>query len=114
MNEEKKTFGYFMKEIGRWIYKLRSVILAVPVVIAAIKLAKYNMEQLPEEVGFHLLSSGEFAISLSRSTAVLAPLAVTVFCLLMMFCSRRVLYPWLVSIFSLVLPVIFLVTNLYF
>ena len=103
-----------MKEIGRWIYKLRSVILAIPVVIAAIKLAKYNMEQLPEEVGFHLLSSGEFAISLSRSTAVLAPLAVTVFCLLMMFCSRRVLYPWLVSIFSLVLPVIFLVTNLYF
>lgn len=114
MNEEKKTFGYVMKEIGRWIYKLRSVILAIPVVIAAIKLAKYNMEQLPEEVGFHLLSSGEFAISLSRSTAVLAPLAVTVFCLLMMFCSRRVLYPWLVSIFSLVLPVIFLVTNLYF
>ena len=114
MNEEKKTFGYVMKEIGRWIYKLRSVILAIPVVIASIKLAMHNMEQLPEEVGFHLLSSGEFAISLSRNTAVLAPLAVTVFCLLMMFCYRRVLYPWLVSIFSLVLPIIFLVTNLYF
>ena len=114
MNEEKKTFGYVMKEIGRWIYKLRSVILAIPVVIVAIKLARYNMEQLPEEVGFHLMSSGEFAMYLSRSTAVLAPLAVTAFCLLMMFCSRRVLYPWLVSIFSLVLPIIFLVTNLYF
>lgn len=114
MNEKKKTFGYVMKEIGRWIYKLRSVILSIPVIVAAGILAKHNMEQLPEEVGFHLLSSGEFAMTLSRTTAVLAPLVVTVFCLLMTLCSRRVLYPWLVSLFSLVLPIILLVTNLYF
>ena len=114
MSKEKKTFGYVIKEIGRWIYKLRSVILAIPVAVLAGMLAKYNMEQLPEEVGFHLLSSGEFAMTISRTNAVLGPLVVTVFCLLMMCCSRRVLYPWLVSLFSLVLPIILLVTNQYF
>lgn len=112
MSENKKTFGYVMKEIGRWIYKLRSVLLAIPVAVAAIVLAVRNAAQLPEEVGINLLSSGEFEMMVSRNVAVLVPLVVTVFCLLMMFCSRRVLYPWLISIFTLVLPFVLLLTNM--
>ena len=113
MSENKNTFGSVMKEIGRWIYKLRSVLLAIPVAVGAIILAVRNMAQLPEEVGINMLASGEFQMTISRSTAVLVPLVVTVFCLLLMFCSRKVLYPWLISLFSLVLPIVLMLTNMF-
>ncbi len=112
MSENKKTFGAVMKEIGRWIYKLRSVLLAIPVAVCAIILAVRNMAQLPEQVGINLLASGEFQMMIGRPVAVLVPMVVTVFCLLLMFCSRKVLYPWLISLFSLVLPYVLLLTNM--
>ena len=112
MSGNKKSFGSVMKEIGRWIYKLRSVILAIPVAVCAIVLAVKNMAQLPEEVGINLLATGEFQMMIDRPVAVLVPLVVTVFCLLLMFCSRKILYPWLISIFSLVLPFVLLLTNM--
>jgi hypothetical protein len=30
-----------------------------------------------------------------------------------MFVSRKTLYPWLISIFSLIIPVLLLITNMY-
>lgn len=98
--------------VGVWTYKLRSLFLAIPVAAAALVLAAYNMNNLPEEVGFSLLTSGEYAYTISRGTAVCIPLLITGLCLLLMFCSRRVVYPWLISIFSLVLPVLIMVTTL--
>ena len=113
MSEKKHTFGSVMREIGRWIYKLRGVLLALPVLAAAIYLAVRNNRLLPEEVGLNLLASGEFQMTISHTIAVFAPLVVTVFCVLMMLCSRKMLYPWLISIFSLVLPFILLLTNMF-
>ena len=95
------------------IYRLRSVFLAIPVVYYALKLAAYNMEHLPEKVGINLQSTGEFAVYLSRSTAVMGPLVLTAGCLVMMFFSRKAMYPWAVSIFTLLLPLLLLVSNLY-
>ena len=43
---------------------------------------------------------------------IIVCLAVTALCLLMMFISRRTIYPWLISIFSLVLPILLIVTNM--
>lgn len=96
---------------GSWAYKLRSILLSVPVLIAAIWLAIYNSTQLPEIVGLDLQASGEYGMLIDRSVAVLGPLAVTLVCLLMVFCSRRVVYPWLISVFSLILPVFILLSN---
>ncbi len=116
MSENKNSgwvrFKEVMVAIGRWIYKLRGVLLAIPVAVAAILLAMKNMQNLPEEVGLNLLATGEFQLTIARNFAVLIPLVVTLFCLLMMFCSRKVLYPWLISIFTLVLPFILLLTNM--
>ena len=95
------------------IYRLRSVFLAIPVAYYALKLAAYNGEHLPEEVGLNLLSSGEFAVMISRELAVMGPLAVTGACLVLMLTSRKALYPWAFSIFTLILPVLLLVSNLY-
>lgn len=95
------------------IYRLRSVFLALPVVYYALKLAAYNSSHLPEEVGVNLQSTGEFAMTISRELAVTTPLAVTGACLILMFTSRKALYPWAVSIFTLILPILLLVSNLY-
>jgi len=95
------------------IYRLRSVFLAVPVVWYALKLAAYNGKHLPEEVGINLLSTGEFALTISRELAVMGPLVVTGACLVLMATSRKALYPWAVSIFTLILPILLLVSNLY-
>lgn len=108
----KKTVGV-LKSVGKWIYKLRSVILAIPVVAGAVALAIHNLVTLPDMVGINLLATGEYAYTVGKSVAVLVPLALTAVCLLLMFCSRRVLYPWLISLFSLILPVLIMITNLF-
>lgn len=95
------------------IYRLRAVFMAIPVVYYALKLAAYNSKNLPEKVGVVLQSSGEFAYTISRELAVLSPMVITGCCLVMMFCSRKAIYPWAVSIFTLVLPLLLLVSNIY-
>jgi hypothetical protein len=87
--------------------------MAVPVALVALRLAAWNMVKLPEEVGINLLASGEYQYMISRGLAVMGPLVVTAVCLLMMLLSRRTIYPWLISIFSLVLPLLIWVTNVF-
>lgn len=102
-----------INKIGMVLFRLRKLVLAAPVVYYALKLASRNMEQLPEQVGLNLQSTGEFATTISRSLAVMGPLGLTAGCLLMMFCSRKALYPWAISVFTLALPVLLLLSNLY-
>ena len=99
--------------IGTVLFRLRKVVLAAPVVYGALKLAFYNRAHLPEQVGINLLSSGEFSQMMSRDIAVMGPLGLTVACLLLMFCSRKAMYPWAISVFTLTLPLLILVSNLY-
>lgn len=99
------------QEIYRWIYRLRSILLALPVIVTSVVLAVYSNAKLPEYVGLNMQASGEYAMVISRSVAVMGPLALTVLCLLLMFCSKKVLYPWLISVFSLALPLLFLFTS---
>ena len=108
-----RIVGKVLATIGRWIVHLRGIWMAIPVAYAAMKLAMYSRENLPEQVGINLLETGEFAQYISRDTAVTGCLAVTAACLLLMFLSRRALYPWLISIFSLVLPILLLITNVF-
>ena len=99
--------------IGVWLYRLRKPVMAAPVIYYALKLASYNMEHLPEEVGINLQSTGEFAQTITRNMAVMGPFALTVACLLLMFCSRKAMYSWAISIFSLALPLLLLLSNVY-
>ena len=101
----------FFKIVGSYLFSIRKPIMAVPVVLAALRLAQYNATKLPEQVGLDLQATGEYAFMISRNAAVLGPLAVTALCLVLMFLSRRTVYPWVISIFSLVLPVLIFVTN---
>lgn len=110
--------GYFFGCVGRviiriskFINKMRKVILAVPVAVAAVMLGIHNQANLPPIVGLDLQNNGEFSIKIIREIAVLGPVAITAACLLLMFVSRRTLTPWFVSLISLLLPLLILVTN---
>ena len=98
---------------GAWTFKLRSILLAIPVTVIAIILAVQNVGRLPAEVGIGMQATGEYSMVISRGLAVLGPFAITTFCQLMMFCSKRVVYPWLISIFSLSLPILLWITNVF-
>ena len=111
--EVLKKIGRVLAVIGKWIFRLRGFFMAIPVALAALYLASQNMERLPEEVGINLLANGQYEYLISRGLAVLVPLIVTGVCLLMMWLSRRTIYPWIISIFSLVLPWLIYITNVF-
>jgi len=87
--------------------------LAIPVLFGAVILAIVNAIKLPTEVGINLLADGEYAFMVHKLVAVSAPLLVTAICLLLMFCSKKVVYPFLISLFSLALPLLILLINVF-
>lgn len=95
------------------VYRLRAIFLAIPVLIVAFRLAAYNSEHLPLLVGLNLQTTGEFAKTISRQTAVTMPLMLTGGCLALTVLSKKTIYPWLISVFSLAIPVLLLITNMY-
>lgn len=105
--------GEVLEVIVNLIYKLRKVFMAVPVVYYAIRLARYNAANLPSVVGINLQANGAFAQTLTRQMAVMGPLGITAACLVLMFLSRKSIYPWAVSIFSLAIPILLLLSNRY-
>ena len=116
LQSDASVWGKIKRIVGiivMLIYRLRGIFLAIPVAWYALKLAAYNGTHLPEEVGINLQSSGEFAMTVSRELAVMGPLAVTAACLVLMLTSRKALYPWAISIFTLILPILILLSNLY-
>lgn len=105
--------GDIMSLIGLWLWRLRKFFLAIPIVWLAIYFAQMNYSLLPEMVGIDLQTTGEYARMITREAAVYGPLAVTAVCLLMMFLSRKTLYPWLICLFSMALPILVLITNIF-
>lgn len=100
-------------EFSKLIFKLRSLILSIPVAVLAVALAMRNMIELPGEVGLFMQANGEYEYIMAKGLAVLGPLIITGVCLLMTFTSKKVLFPWLISLFSLVIPLMFWVTNVF-
>ena len=113
MKKDKQLNRSNAKEIWEWAYNLRAVLLSIPVIIGAIVLAILNISRLPDQVGLDMLAVGEFQVTVAKGIAVMAPLALTTVCLLLVFCSKKVLYPWLISVFSLVLPVVLWLSNMF-
>ncbi|MBE6934643.1 MAG: hypothetical protein E7462_06330 [Ruminococcaceae bacterium] len=111
---------WFQRVTGKisyaWNYvsRFRKLFLAAPVATIAVVLAIQNMIKLPVLVGFDLQPNGEFGFEILRIIAVLIPLLITAICLLLVFISKRTLTPWLVSVFSLALPLLILVTNTFY
>ncbi len=99
--------------VWKYIVKLRKIFLAVPVALAALWLAKVNMDRLPEQVGLNLQTDGSFELMISREWACGILLLITLICIVLMCCSKRVLTPWMVSIITLILPMLIWITNIF-
>lgn len=106
----KKAFN-IIKKICSWIYRFRGPLLSAPVAIAAIYLAVKSNQNLPDLVGINLQETGAFSKMISKEAAVWIPLGITGGCLVMTCCSRRVVYPWLIALFTLIVPLLLLLTN---
>ena len=115
---EKADKGYRKLKAGwtvasPWIWRMRKVLFAIPVVYLALYFARLNWNVLPEQVGLNLQTSGEYAKYISKELAVYAPMGVTGGCLTMMFLSRRTVFPWMICMLSMLLPLLILVTNIF-
>ncbi len=105
--------GHGILRVWRYAVRFKKVILAVPVIWGTVWLAVENITRLPDNVGLGLQTDGTFSMMLPKVLAILGPVAVTALCLLLMFCSKRTLTPWLVSLFSLVFPILLWIINAY-
>lgn len=115
---EKAEKGYrkasaVWKKAWPWIWQARKLLLAVPVVYLMLYFARLNWNVLPEQVGLNLQTSGEYAKYITRELAVYGPMGVTGGCLAMMFLSRKTVYPWMICMFSMLLPMLILLTNIF-
>lgn len=109
--EERPGENKFYRLIRKWGFQIRTVLMTLPVAVIAVLEAIWNTAALPAKVGFDLQSNGQFASTVPKIAAVVGPLAVTASCLLLVYCSKRTVYPWLISIFSLALPLVILLIN---
>ena len=103
-----------MASVGKVLYHLRKVFMAIPVVMLGLKVFVYAKEKLPQEVGILLLEDGNYKYLLERGAALNVCMALTGACLLLMFLSRKIVYPWIISLFSLVLPLFLVFSNVMF
>lgn len=122
------------RNLWKYVFWFRSVILAAPMAVAAVILAARNMSRLPEEISYtkilfftenmkkiprflRVLFSEEaenvlfdvFVMSqdfLSRNQAVFMPLALTAVCIVLMIFSKRMMYPFLIGLMTLALPIV--------
>lgn len=113
-----KVAGNSLYKIGVYMYRLRSILLAAPVAAVALILAMQNMQRLPESVEITKLAFNPEAPNalfgflelttdfITRDMAVFGPAMITAVCLVMMMCSKRTLYPFIISVFSLCLPLV--------
>lgn len=123
VQEKKSPFAKAKTAVGKtnsvinfilvWLFRLRKFVMAAPIVYYALKIAEYNREHLPEQVGLNLQATGEFAQTISRNLAVMGPLGLTLGCLVLMFFSRKATYSWAIAAFSLALPILLLLSNVY-
>lgn len=112
--EKNLEGGSFQKAFGgviMFFYRARKIVMAAPVAIYAFYLAYQNSIKLPSEVGIFLQNNGNFLRMVDRGTAVVFPLLVTLGCLTLMMFSRKAMYAWAISIFTLALPVLILLSN---
>ena len=111
--------------LGSYLFKLRAVFMAIPVAVIAVIQAMINMERLPDTLEYTMLGIDFNATQtlfgpvvmnveqIGRELAVMGPLVLTAACLLFTIFSKRTLFPWIISIFTLLIPTLLYLTTQY-
>ena len=112
MRKTMEPVDKVLATIGKVFYHLRKIFMSIPVVLVGMKVFVYAKEKLPQDVGILLQESGTYKYILDKGTALQVCMMLTGGCLLMMFLSRKIVYPWVISLFSLVLPLFLVFSNM--
>ena len=119
------VIGRAFSKLWSYIFKLRAIFMAIPVAVVAVIQAMINMERLPNTLEYTMLGLDFEATQtlfgpvvmnveqISREMAVMGPLVLTASCLLFTIFSKRTLFPWIVSIFTLLLPTLLFLSTQY-
>ena len=102
-----------VKKITAKIFHYRAVFLALIVVACSLTMAAVSMFLLPAQVGIDLQIDGSYTFMLPKLLAGLFPVLITLISLVFVLISKRTLYPWLISLFTLALPAVILLTNIF-
>ncbi len=108
-----KTVKKKLHKFFSTVYRFRGVILASIVVLFSIVLAIMSGSMLPDQVGIDLQSDGSFSMMVPKLVAILFPMLITLVSLLFVLVSKRTLYPFLISMFTLTIPMLILLTNVF-
>ena len=124
----KKVFsviGNVFRVIWKILFGIRGILISAPVAAAAIYIASWAQEHLPEAVEItHVMIDKEaegaifglFVMTtemLARDVVIVSSLALTALCLICTIFSKRTLYPWLISVLTLCLPIVMYYLNTY-
>ena len=116
LKKAKEVMGVGLEKTGvacKFIAKFKKVFLVLPILTVALIMAFVNLFKLPDMVGFILQGDGTFAFEIIRAVAVFVPLLITLLCLVLVFISKRTMTPWMVSLCSLLLPLLLYFTNVF-
>jgi hypothetical protein len=120
-----RGIGRVFSLLGKYVFKLRGIFMAIPVAVIAVISAMINMERLPDTLEYAMLGIDFDATQtlfgpvvmnveqISREMAVMGPLTLTAICLLFTVFSKRTLFPWIISIFTLLIPTLLYLTTQY-
>ena len=119
------VIGRAISKLWSYIFKLRAIFMAIPVAVVAVIQAMINMERLPDTLEYTMLGIdfqatqtlfGPIVMNveqISREIAVIGPLMLTAACLLFTIFSKRTLFPWIISIFTLLVPTLLFLSTQY-
>ncbi len=120
-----RRVGKKLSAFWKYVYMLRGIILAAPVAAAAVIIGTINLRRLPSMVSIvsFTIDRGDpdalfgflsiYPQSISREMAVFGPLTLTAVALVMMLLSKRTLYPFFISVMTLILPFFIWFYNVY-
>ena len=106
------------QDLWRYVFWFRSIVLGAPLAGAAIIIATRSAQRLPETVNYIKFTLdteaanalfGLFVMTqetITRTQAVMIPLALTAVCIVLMILSKRMLYPFMIGLLTLALPYI--------
>lgn len=110
-----RSIGRTMRNLWKYIFWFRSVVLGAPLGVAACVQAARNVNRLPELVAYTKFVvdaeapgalMGLFVMSteyISRNLAVMIPLGLTGLCIVLMVLSKRMLFPFIIGVMTVLL-----------
>lgn len=118
-----REIGRFFALLWKYIFMFRGILISAPVIVLGALMIVWARDNLPEMVEItHLVLDpeaenaifGSFVMvteSISRDLAIGVPMALSGVCLACTILSKRTLYPWLMALLSMAMPVVIYLLN---